>query len=677
MRKYFISLVLSVFTLITKSQTPVQYIGVNNGKVTARGILQADSGFINTSFPDSNKAKFNLSRIDGTQYYNSTDGYIYYRKQGFWVRLGSDVAGGLTSTIQPYEPTDTTKLWLDNAGGSQKIWPLKQFLFGNWRIIKYYDPILNVLALKVVYILSTGQSNSIPRCCGGDTLGHPKVAEFRNGIWSKAQSIYTVSNSIGLQLAKNIATYEDAIVRFVIVAEPSKPIEDWLPGGAKTNEIAAIVRLAGIDSFNVIAFRQGERNADLGYREGQYDTLFRSVFTSYSDSTWFGKKGYVLAGGINESYINTGVFNFYTKLNNHDKGGTRILGVGMLGLSRVGGIHIDGGSIDTVGRRYYDVYNGHVRQYSFPGSPNLLQFNDATVLATPYSTIFPSFRTAINTTHGIRGGFIKTNTSTSNFILGWNATINGDQSNDLDAVFINSSGNVGIGRGNTDLTTNVSTMHIYPNGSPVLLSLGTSNQLQFDTTGNIIKALTFYNANSAAGTIRIRTNASTDPQSGSIRFTKANSGAADNNLGFFEWFDGSNNLFHIGANNTNGSTGTTGDINVLTINRAGTGVSIKTGVAPTGYLTLGAGVAGAGGAPLVFTSGTNLSSVLNGAVEYNGTNWFMTSGGVRYTVAMFSTGTAAPAITPPANGALFLDTTNKKLYVATGTSSSADWTILN
>lgn len=40
-------------------------------------------------------------------------------------------------------------------------------------------------------------------------------------------------------------------------------------------------------------------------------------------------------------------------------------------------------------------------------------------------------------------------------------------------------------------------------------------------------------------------------------------------------------------------------------------------------------------------------------------------------------GTAAPSITPVAEGNFFLDTTNKKLYVATGTSSSADWTILN
>lgn len=40
-------------------------------------------------------------------------------------------------------------------------------------------------------------------------------------------------------------------------------------------------------------------------------------------------------------------------------------------------------------------------------------------------------------------------------------------------------------------------------------------------------------------------------------------------------------------------------------------------------------------------------------------------------------GTASPTSTPTAVGNFFLDTTNKKLYVATGTASSADWNILN
>jgi hypothetical protein len=42
-----------------------------------------------------------------------------------------------------------------------------------------------------------------------------------------------------------------------------------------------------------------------------------------------------------------------------------------------------------------------------------------------------------------------------------------------------------------------------------------------------------------------------------------------------------------------------------------------------------------------------------------------------------SSGTAAPSSTPTKVGDMYVDTTNKKLWSATGTSSSADWTALN
>lgn len=58
------------------------------------------------------------------------------------------------------------------------------------------------------------------------------------------------------------------------------------------------------------------------------------------------------------------------------------------------------------------------------------------------------------------------------------------------------------------------------------------------------------------------------------------------------------------------------------------------------------------------------------AVQYwDGTSWNTIGGAI--------TGTAAPVTTPVRVGQQFIDTTNKKIYVATGTSSSSDWTILN
>ena len=40
-------------------------------------------------------------------------------------------------------------------------------------------------------------------------------------------------------------------------------------------------------------------------------------------------------------------------------------------------------------------------------------------------------------------------------------------------------------------------------------------------------------------------------------------------------------------------------------------------------------------------------------------------------------GSGAPDTTPTQIGQFYVDYTNKKLYVSTGISSSADWTILN
>lgn len=46
-------------------------------------------------------------------------------------------------------------------------------------------------------------------------------------------------------------------------------------------------------------------------------------------------------------------------------------------------------------------------------------------------------------------------------------------------------------------------------------------------------------------------------------------------------------------------------------------------------------------------------------------------------IRTLTTGTAAPTTTPAKVGDEYIDTTNKKVYKATGTSSSSDWTILN
>lgn len=62
-------------------------------------------------------------------------------------------------------------------------------------------------------------------------------------------------------------------------------------------------------------------------------------------------------------------------------------------------------------------------------------------------------------------------------------------------------------------------------------------------------------------------------------------------------------------------------------------------------------------------------SDLKRVMWYNSTSWTSEPG--------VTTGTAAPSTTPVLVGDMFVDTANKKIYVATGTTSSTDWTILN
>jgi len=42
-----------------------------------------------------------------------------------------------------------------------------------------------------------------------------------------------------------------------------------------------------------------------------------------------------------------------------------------------------------------------------------------------------------------------------------------------------------------------------------------------------------------------------------------------------------------------------------------------------------------------------------------------------------ATGSGAPSTTPTVDGALYIDTTNKNVYISVGTSSSADWKLIS
>ena len=70
-------------------------------------------------------------------------------------------------------------------------------------------------------------------------------------------------------------------------------------------------------------------------------------------------------------------------------------------------------------------------------------------------------------------------------------------------------------------------------------------------------------------------------------------------------------------------------------------VTIGVNAAPTACLMLAAGMASANGAPLKFTSGTNLTTPETGAVEYDGSNlYFSDAAAIRFTMAKMLSGSA-------------------------------------
>lgn len=107
----------------------------------------------------------------------------------------------------------------------------------------------------------------------------------------------------------------------------------------------------------------------------------------------------------------------------------------------------------------------------------------------------------------------------------------------------------------------------------------------------------------------------------------------------------------IGAQTLNFGTGGTGKktinigtgpvANSILIGNTTAGTTTGVNVASsTAQFHLGAGRASAKGAPLKFTAGTNLTTPESGSVEFDGTNYYATSGTTRYTLAKTLTATA-------------------------------------
>lgn len=568
------------------------------------------------------------------------------------------ISGGINYAMQTTAPTDTTIFWLDNSTGAKGVWPLKQRIIGVWRTVQWYDPVANFLSAKrPLYVLGTGQSNMFYRTTGGDLAVDNRVVEWIPGgsSWAIANRVSGNANNIALQFAKQVAKKENRVVRFSVVAEASKPIEDWYPAATKTNEITAVIRAAQIDSLDVVLFRQGEQNATLGDADTTYARKFYTVFKDYRDSSWFGKSGKILAGGLNESYINTGVFNFYQRINNGDVSGLGFIGVNMLGLSRVDGIHISGPSIDTVGKRYYEAYSGKVTQYSFEKTPNISMLTDNEFLISPNltgpATTPATIRLGYSSSTGRRGGLLKFDNVKGQLQIGVNPVNSGSVTNDTIPININGYGQIGFGNINNTLTTNRAQLLINSQ-QPIALAVGSnplSPRFQVDSTGSVSKALTLRDTYNSMGDVILMKSGSSDFESGRIRFLKATTLTVPRYFGFYFHFNGATgvNLFNIGAH-AGTDTVVANDVNVLTLDQNGNGVSIKTNATPTALLDIAANTTARG--QIRYRVGVDPTSPTQGSTWFVANNLKISDGTTNFTFAKTLTNTATLDFPSTASG---------------------------
>jgi hypothetical protein len=243
-----------------------------------------------------------------------------------------------------------------------------------------------------------------------------------------------------------------------------------------------------------------------------------------------------------------------------------------------------------------------------------------------------------------------------------NTTGNGNTAVGITAMTSSTTGGQNTAVGTNSLANNSSGNYNTAVGSNALRDNGVASY----NCGFGYGALTFNTAgvsNTAFGAEALYSTTS-----GNYNNAFGNSSLKQNTTGTQNIAIGQNALFvnTTGSNNTAigfqaGNTLTTGNFNIIIGSGATPPISTtasnqlsignwiygdngKIGIGvttPTAKLTLAAGTATANTAPLKLTSGTNLTTPENGVVEYDGTNYFVTSSSTRYTIAKTLTATAS------------------------------------
>jgi hypothetical protein len=323
-----------------------------------------------------------------------------------------------------------------------------------------------------------------------------------------------------------------------------------------------------------------------------------------------------------------------------------------------------------------------------------------------YQALFSNTTGVNNTANGYQALFSNTtgvnNTANGYQALFSNTTANSNTANGYQALFSNTEGFSNTAIGGSALYSNTTGVYNTAIGKSVLISNTTGlyntaighEAMLLNTTGNAntangyqtLTSNTTGNYNTASGLNALYHNTTGGSNTASGYRALYSNSIGGNNVGtgyYSGTYELGSNSYYV--NNIDQSTTANdkaysllyGQFSGTALSLTGQQLTVNGALNVNGATILKAGTATAGTAPQKFTSGVNLTTPENGAVEYDGTNYWVTSGGIRYLLSRSTTGTAAPITTPAAVGLEFIDTVNKKIYKSTGTTSSSDWTILN
>jgi len=267
---------------------------------------------------------------------------------------GSGGSSGQKLTFTASTPTDTATIWVDTILGRKHFWPAKRYNKGVWRQTEWYDFLSGYFGVaKPITILATGQSNMQSSCSGtGDLSTNTYLYRWDSGTSTWVTTAFSATNP-AIAFARSYIEKYNAPVRIFHYAVGGTAIAQWQTGGSMYNTIVAYLAAAGNPQVDGVLWHQGE--ADPALTEDGYYAAFYQMVTTYRGLAWFAPRRPWLVGGLYPGSGSTKKQDNALRRIGVD-GDPYTAYVNAEGLSSADALHFRCGAIDTLGRRYFGVW---------------------------------------------------------------------------------------------------------------------------------------------------------------------------------------------------------------------------------------------------------------------------------------------------------------------------------